>query len=319
MCLFPVEVNNTIPSKSSLKLFRALPNPDRPSLARERGWVTEKPGEQALVSSAEKVRFAERIGAPIGKMGKNQDWECSWPLVSEEAEALITKRRSIEIGSLLETMVLVRKILTVPEKESIFSQGDRAETVYFVQKGKVRLTVVSRAGKKATVGIVDEGHFFGEGSLAGQFFRLSSATAMTDCSLLEVDKNEMKIVLHREPVFSDLFVAYLLARNMRYEEDLIDQLSNYSEKRLARVLLRLAHFGKDGGAEAAVPKISQETIAEMIGSSRSRVNFFMNRFKRLGFIRYDGTLHVHSSLLSVVLREPAAESRHSPPARRTES
>jgi CRP/FNR family transcriptional regulator, cyclic AMP receptor protein len=312
-------VNNTISSKPSLKSFRALPNPDRPSLARERGWLNEKPGEQGLVSGVQKVGFAESIGAPIGKMGKPQDWECSRPRVSEEAEARITKRRNIEIGSLLVTMVLVRKILTVPEKEFIFSQGDRAETVYYVQKGKVRLTVVSRAGKEATIGIVDEGHFFGEGSLAGQLFRLSSATAMTDCTLLEVEKNEMKTVLHREPVFSDLFVAYLLARNMRYEEDLIDQLSNYSEKRLARVLLLLAHFGKDGGVEAAVPKISQETIAEMIGSSRSRVNFFMNRFKRLGFIRYDGTLHVHSSLLSVVLREPAAESRYTKPARRAES
>jgi len=202
-------------------------------------------------------------------------------------------------------------------KQSIFSQGDRAETVYYVQKGRVRLTVVSKAGKEATIGIVREGYFFGEGSLAGQLLRLCSATAMTDCILLEIAKKKMISVLHSEPVFSDFFVAYLLTRNMRYEEDLIDQLFNYSEKRLARVLLLLAHFGKEGSAEAVVPKISQETIAEMIGSSRSRVNFFMNRFKKLGFIRYDGTLHVHSSLLSVVLNEPPAELQYFQPGKRT--
>jgi CRP/FNR family cyclic AMP-dependent transcriptional regulator len=240
-------------------------------------------------------------------------------VVSGEADAALTKKRTIDIGSLLVTMVLVRKILTVPAKQFIFTQGDRAGAVYYVQKGRVRLTVVSTAGKEATIGIVDEGYFFGEGSLAGQLFRLCSATAMTDCALLEVDKKEMMTVLHREPVFSDLFVAYLLARNMRYEEDLIDQLSNYSEQRLARVLLLLAGFGKKGGVEAAVPKISQETIAEMIGSSRSRVNFFMNRFKKLGFIRYDGTLHVHRSLLSVVVNEPAAESRYPKPGQRSAS
>jgi CRP-like cAMP-binding protein len=276
-----------------------------------------------VVSVAQKVTFAERTRAPIGKIKigkKHQDRLSSRPAVSGEADTPFTKRRNIDIGSLLVTMVLVRKILTVQAKQFIFSQGDRAGAVYYVQKGKVRLTVVSPAGKEATIGIVDEGHFFGEGSLAGQLFRLCSATAMTDCALLEVDKKEMMTVLHREPVFSDLFLAYLLARNMRYEEDLIDQLSNYSEKRLARVLLLLARFGTEGGGvEAAVPKISQETIAEMIGSSRSRVNFFMNRFKKLGFIRYDGTLHVHSSLLSVVLNEPAAESRYSKPGKRTGS
>jgi CRP-like cAMP-binding protein len=213
------------------------------------------------------------------------------------------KKRDMDIDSVFVTTALPRKTLTVPRKQVIFSQGDKADAVFYVQKGRVRLTVVSKGGKEATIGIVNEGYFFGEGSLAGQLLRMCSATAMSECQLVEVDKKNMMKTLHREPAFSDLFVAYLLTRNIRYEEDLIDQLFNYSEKRLARVLLLLAHFGKEGTIEAVIPKISQETIAEMIGSSRSRVNFFMNRFKRLGFIRYNGTLHVHSSLLSVVLHE----------------
>ena len=200
-----------------------------------------------------------------------------------------------------------RKILEVPKKQTIFAQGDSADAVFYVQKGKVQLTVVSKVGKEATIGIVNEGNFFGEGALAGQLLRMGSAAAMTDCEILQVEKNAMMEALRRERALSEMFVAYLLARNIRYEEDLVDQLFNSSEKRLARVLLLLAHFGKEGIPETVVPKISQETLAEMVGTTRSRVSFFMNRFRKLGFIRYaggtDGALQVHSSLLNVVLHD----------------
>ena len=189
-------------------------------------------------------------------------------------------------------------------KQTIFKQGDEADAVFYVQEGKVSLTVVSKNGKEATLGILGQGEFFGEGSLAGQRLRMGSASAMTDCEILRIDKKAMMLALHREHTFSDLFVAYLLARNIRYEEDLVDQLFNSSEKRLARLLLLLAHFGKEDVPASAVPKMSQETLAEMIGTTRSRVSFFMNRFRKLGFIDYgsDG-MQVHSSLLNVVLHD----------------
>jgi CRP-like cAMP-binding protein len=171
----------------------------------------------------------------------------------------------------------------------------------------VKLTVVSPSGREATLGLLDTQNFFGEGSLAGQTLRMGSASAMTDCEVLRIDKKAMIDALHREPTFSELFVAYLLARNVRYEEDLVDQLFNSSEKRLARILLILAHFGKEGVPATVVPKISQESLAEMVGTTRSRVSFFMNRFRKLGFVDYsggpEGGLQVHSSLLSVVLHD----------------
>ena len=188
-------------------------------------------------------------------------------------------------------------------RQGIFAQGDTADAVFYIQTGKVKLTVVSKTGKEATIGILSDGDFFGEGGLAGQLLRMSSATAMTDCAVLRIDKKAMMEALHREHEFSDLFVAYLLSRNIRYEEDLVDQLFNSSEKRLARILLLLAHFGKEGKPEPVVPKISQEMLAEMIGTTRSRVSFFMNRFRKLGFIHYNGGLEVHSSLLHVVLHD----------------
>ena len=192
-----------------------------------------------------------------------------------------------------------------PKKQAIFAQGDAADSIFYIQEGKVRLTVVSEVGKEATLGILGEGDFFGEGGLAGQPLRMGSATAMTDCELLQIDKKAMMLALHREHTFSDLFVAYLLARNIRYEEDLVDQLFNSSEKRLARILLLLAHFGKEGVPETVIPKISQETLADMIGTTRSRVSFFMNKFRKLGFVNYNGGsgLQVHSSLLNVVLHD----------------
>ncbi|MFZ1051108.1 MAG: Crp/Fnr family transcriptional regulator [Candidatus Sulfotelmatobacter sp.] len=205
----------------------------------------------------------------------------------------------------LSTMDGGRKIAAFPKKQPIFVQGDSSDAVFYIQKGKVRLTVVSESGKEATIGILNEGDFFGEGCLTGQPVRMCSATAMTDCSVMRIDKTYMMEVLHREHSLSDMFVAYLLTRNIRYEEDLVDQLFNSSEKRLARVLLLLAHFGKEGKHEVAVPKISQETLAEMVGTTRSRVSFFMNRFRKLGLIDYQAgdALQVHSSLLNVVLHD----------------
>lgn len=221
--------------------------------------------------------------------------------------AVLSKSRGFDPDTFLATIGEGRKVMSVPKKESIFAQGDKADAVFYIQTGKVRLTVVSQTGKEATIGIVNAGTFFGEGSLAGQLLRMGSAAAMTDCEILRVDKKTMMAALHGEPAFSEMFVAYLLARNVRYEEDLVDQLFNSSEKRLARILLLLAHFGKEGIPETVVPKISQETLAEMVGTTRSRVSFFMNRFRKLGFIHYaggvEGGLQVHSSLLNIVLHD----------------
>jgi len=197
-----------------------------------------------------------------------------------------------------------RKILAFETGETIFAQGDMADAVFYVQQGNIKLTVVSQTGKEATLGVRGEGSFFGEGGLAGQPLRMGSASAMTDCTILRIEKQSMVRALRREHSFSDLFVAHLLARNIRYEEDLVDQLFNSSEKRLARILLLLAHFGKEDKPEPVIPKITQESLAEMVGTTRSRVSFFMNRYKKLGFVEYDGTgLKVHSSLLNVVLHD----------------
>jgi CRP/FNR family transcriptional regulator, cyclic AMP receptor protein len=214
------------------------------------------------------------------------------------------KNGNFDPRKFLATIGEGRKVVGLPKKQTIFTQGDPADAVFYIQEGKVRLTVVSKAGKEATLGILSKGEFFGEGGLAGQALRMGSATAATDCELLRIDKKAMMLALHREHTFSDLFVAYLLARNIRYEEDLVDQLFNSSEKRLARLLLLLAHFGKEGAPETVIPKISQETLAEMIGTTRSRVSFFMNRFRKLGFLDYgESGLQVHSSLLNIVLHD----------------
>ena len=214
------------------------------------------------------------------------------------------KKSAFDPRKFLATIGEGRKVFAFPKKQPIFTQGDVADAVFYLQEGKVRLTVVSKAGKEATLGILSEGEFFGEGSLAGQALRMGSATAMTDCELLQIDKKEMMLALHREHTFSDLFVAHLLARNIRYEEDLVDQLFNSSEKRLARILLLRAHFGKEGAPETVIPKVSQETLADMVGTTRSRVRFFMNRFRKLGFLdNRGGCLQIHSSLLNVVLHD----------------
>lgn len=214
-----------------------------------------------------------------------------------------TKKRNFDPTKFLTSIGEGRKIVSIAKKQTIYAQGAACDAVFYIQKGKVRLTVVAKNGKEATIGILNPGDFFGEGGLAGQPLRMGTATAMTDCELMRIEKKAMMEALHREHTLSDMFTAYLLGRNIRYEADLVDQLFNSSEKRLARTLLLLAQFGKEGKPETVVPKISQETLAEMVGTTRSRVSFFMNRFREMGFIHYNGGLEVHSSLLSVVLHD----------------
>lgn len=185
----------------------------------------------------------------------------------------------------------------------IFAQGDNADSLFYIQKGKIKLAVVSKQGKEAVVAILEAGAFFGEGCLAGQQIRMSTASALSDCSLMRLEKASMVRGLLDQPLFADLFLRYVLSRNIRIEEDLVDQLFNSSEKRLARLLLLLANFGKDSKPEPVITQISQETLAEMIGTTRSRVSFFMNKFRKLGFIEYNGGMKVHSSLLNVVLHD----------------
>jgi CRP-like cAMP-binding protein len=196
-----------------------------------------------------------------------------------------------------------RRSETYRTKQAVFTQGDAADAVFYLQSGKVKLTVLSTHGKEAVIAILERGDFFGEGCLASQPLRMSTANAMQPSTIIRVDKAAMVALLHREPDFAEHFIAYLLSRNVRIEEDLVDQLFNSSEKRLARLLLLLAHFGKESKPEPVIPKVSQETLASMIGTTRSRVSYFMNRFRQMGFIHYNGGLQVNSALLTVVLRD----------------
>jgi CRP-like cAMP-binding protein len=196
-----------------------------------------------------------------------------------------------------------RTMAKFSKNQKLFAQGDAADAVFYIQKGKVKVTVVSEHGKEAVVAVLGADEFCGEGCLTGQQLRIATAAAMTDCEVMRIEKAAIARTLHDEPAFSEMFVAHLLLRTMRVEEDLVDQLFNSSEKRLARALLLLANFGKDGRPEPLIAKVSQETLAEMIGTTRSRVSFFMNKFRKLGFISYNGTMEVHSSLLSVVLND----------------
>src|SRR5580692_1458320 len=220
---------------------------------------------------------------------------------------MTTTKKKLDFNphTFLSTIGKGRDMLSFEKRDTIFSQGDSTDGLFFIQKGKVQLTVVSEAGKEATLGILSDGDFFGEGGLAGQPLRMSSAVAMTECVLLHVDRKAMMSALGLEPKLSALFLRCLLKRNIRYQDDLVDQLFNSSEKRLARVLLLMAQFGKEGVSEMSVPRLSQETLAEMVGTTRSRVSFFMNRFRKLGFINYDvgDNLRVHSSLLNVLLHD----------------
>jgi CRP/FNR family cyclic AMP-dependent transcriptional regulator len=203
----------------------------------------------------------------------------------------------------LDSGGLARMVVQYRKPEKVYSQGDPATNVLYIQKGGIKLSVINAVGKEAIVAMLGPGAFVGEGCLAGQLVRMATATAIAPTSLLVIDKKELIRVLHTEPAFSDRFVSYMLARNIRIEQDLVDQLFNSSEKRLARALLLLAHYGIQNAPEKMLPKVSQEVLAEMIGTTRSRVNFFMAKFKKLGFIGYDGGLHINPSLLSVVLRE----------------
>jgi CRP/FNR family transcriptional regulator, cyclic AMP receptor protein len=203
----------------------------------------------------------------------------------------------------LDSAGVARNVAEFKKKETVFSQGDTAKDVLYIQKGGVRLSVVNETGKEAVVGVLGPGDFFGEGCLAGQSLRIGTATAIVATTALVIEKKEMIRVLHSEHEFSDRFIAYMLSRNIRIEEDLVDQLFNSSEKRLARTLLLLARYGKEDQPQKVLAKISQEMLAEMVGTTRSRVNFFMNKFRKLGFIKYNGEIHINTSLLSVVLHD----------------
>jgi CRP/FNR family transcriptional regulator, cyclic AMP receptor protein len=212
-------------------------------------------------------------------------------------------KRPFEVVKYLESAGVHRTVAKYGKGQRIFSQGDLSDTVMYLQAGVVKIAVASSTGKEAIIALLQPGEFFGEGCIAGQPLRVASATAMESVSVLKIEKPEMIRVIHEEPAFSDRFVAHMLKRNVRVEEDLVDQLFNSSEKRLARTLLLIARYGNDEKSEKIVAKVSQETLAEMIGTTRSRVSFFMNKFRKLGFIKYNGGLHVNDSLLRVILHD----------------
>jgi CRP/FNR family cyclic AMP-dependent transcriptional regulator len=226
-----------------------------------------------------------------------------------------TSNSAFDLGAFLAHAGLGRRIVEFEEKENLFTQGDEADSVFYLQHGRAKLTVVSQTGKEATITLLSSGDFVGESALAAvPGLRLSTATAMGKCVALKITREEMIRVMHQQHEFSDLFMKYLLERSMRTQADLVDQLFNSSEKRLARILLLMAEFGKPGEREKFIPPITQETLAEMIGTTRSRVSFFMNRFRALGFISYDGRIQVHKSLLNVVLLDQLpAHSAAQPP------
>jgi len=212
-------------------------------------------------------------------------------------------RKSFNVKVFLTTVEGGTSVSNYRKNRKIFAQGDVADSVLYVQEGQVKLSIISERGKEAVVALHNTGDFFGEGCLSGQPLRLATATATTDCVITRLDKATVVRVLHDEPKFSEMFLTYILARNARVEEDLVDQLFNSSEKRLARLLLLMANFGKEGRPEPVIAKVSQETLAEMVGTTRSRVSFFMNKFRKLGFIEYNGELKIHNSLLNMVLHD----------------
>ena len=260
---------------------RALP-------ARAKGRRTK------LAPSVESVQLAKFV---IGKIAQPA------PLRTRKPSP-INDDTVFDPAAFLARAGLGRKILSLKKNEAAYAQGDPADAIFYVQKGRLKVTVTSAQGKEATIGLVGAGEFLGEDCMISAHpLRLATATAMNECALLRINKAEMVRVLHQEHALSEVFVAFLLARNARFQADLVDQLFNSSEKRLARILLLLAQFGKESKPEKVVPKISQEILAEMIGTTRSRVNFFMNRFRRLGFIDYNGEIQVHNSLLNIFLQE----------------
>ena len=231
------------------------------------------------------------------------------------------EKPAFDAAAFLATAGLGRKIVHFIAKEAFFAQGEPADSVFYLQEGRARLTVLSKAGKEATITLLSAGDFVGEEALAAAAgLRLTTATAITACSALKIRRSKMIRVMHEQHDFSDVFLKFLLARSIRIQADLVDQLFNSSEKRLARILLLMAEFGKPDGVEVLVPKISQETLADMIGTTRSRVSFFMNRFRKLGFLSYDGGIRVHKSLLNVILLDlPSDEGASQPDIRETAS
>jgi CRP/FNR family transcriptional regulator, cyclic AMP receptor protein len=231
---------------------------------------------------------------------------------NDQRQGAKASARRFDPATFLATTAKGRVISTHRKGKILFAQGDASDAIFYLKKGKVKVTVLSKQGKEAVVALLSADEFFGEGCLIGQPKRLATATAMTDCVTMRVETMEMRRALDRQPSFSRMFLSHILTRGARVEEDLVDQLFNSTEKRLARLLLLLANFGKEGRPEPVVAKISQEILAEMIGTTRSRVSHFMNKFRKAGFIRYNGHLEVHSSLLSVVLTDPAARSVNLP-------
>jgi CRP/FNR family transcriptional regulator, cyclic AMP receptor protein len=226
----------------------------------------------------------------------------------------MVKKLAFDAEAFLAKAGLGRRIVQLEPRQTFFSQGDPADSIFYLQKGRAKVTVVSQTGKEATITLLSEGDFVGEESLAAPSgLRLATAIAVTACTALKITREEMIRVMHEEHDFSDLFLKFLLARSMRIQADLVDQLFNSSERRLARILLLMAEFGKPGEPEPLIPKISQETLAEMIGTTRSRVSFFMNRFRKLGFVEYDGRIRVHKSLLNVILHDHAPDDNSGKP------
>jgi CRP/FNR family cyclic AMP-dependent transcriptional regulator len=223
--------------------------------------------------------------------------------------AKTTSIKSFDVTVFLSTVDGGRSVSNYRKNQQIFAQGDTANSVFYIQEGQVKLSIVSELGKEAVVALHTKADFFGEGCLSGQSLRLATATAMTECVIMRLDKTAIVRVLHEEQKFSEMFLSYILARNARIEADLVDQLFNSSEKRLARLLLLMANFGKEGLPEPIIAKVSQETLAEMVGTTRSRVSFFMNKFRKLGFIQYNGKLEIHNSLLNMILHDDPSLKR----------
>jgi CRP/FNR family transcriptional regulator, cyclic AMP receptor protein len=249
-----------------------------------------------VYATAHTCKIAVKPNKPVVRIARDTVPNCSPHILS-------TNHGDFDPGKFFAIVDEGKQVLSLANRQTIFTQGDAADAIFYIREGKVRLTVVSRAGKEATLGILSVGDFFGESALAGQPLRMETATALTACTLLRIPKKSMMLALHQEHAFSDVFVAYLLARNIQYEQDLVDQLFNSSERRLARLLLLLARFGKEG-APTPIPRISQEILAQMVGTTRSRVSYFMNRFRGMGLVEYDENgIQVHSSLLNVVLHD----------------
>jgi CRP/FNR family transcriptional regulator, cyclic AMP receptor protein len=284
----------------------------RAAFSREKNALFRPKGSVLLFTVSNTLLFKREHSRPPYRSTKKWNFRVArtkivTPHRKQECEASLAKAKKkkppFDVKSFLSTMDGGRTVQTFRKDQKVFAQGDRADAVFYIQEGKVKVFVISEQGKEAVVALHGKGDFFGERCLTGQPVRLATVSAMTDCVIMRIDKADMVRTLRDEPKLSEVFMAYILARNARVEEDLVDQLFNSSEKRLARVLLLMANFGKEGKPEPVIPKISQETLAEIVGTTRSRVSTFMNRFRELGFIHYNGDLEVHNSLLNVVLHD----------------